>query len=157
MESKLKFFVCKHCGNIIEKLHDAGVPVVCCGEPMVELTANTTDAAQEKHVPSVKFMVDSIYVQIGSTPHPMLDEHHIEWVILETEWGTQRRNLKPGDAPVAEFGLIRGDKPVAVYEYCNIHGLWMKGDIVYGQLDEQDIGARYRDQIYREKWSLKAK
>lgn len=153
----MKFYVCSHCGNVIEKLHDAGVPVVCCGEQMAELTANTTDAAQEKHVPSVKLMTDTVFVQVGSTPHPMLEEHHIEWIVLETEWGVQRRNLKAGDAPVAEFHMSRGEKPLAVYEYCNLHGLWKHDTIEYGKLKEQDIGARYRDQVYREKWSQELK
>lgn len=153
----MKFFVCKHCGNVVEKLHDAGVPVVCCGEPMEELVANTVDASKEKHVPLVKFMVNSVYVQIGATPHPMQEDHYIEWIVLETKWGAQRRNLKPGDAPLAEFAMVQGDVPVAVYSYCNLHGLWKKEDIAYGKLDEQDIGAHYKDKVYREKGSLKAK
>lgn len=153
----MKFYVCKHCGNVIEKLHDAGVPVICCGEPMVELTANTTDAAHEKHVPYVKLMTDTVYVQIGSVPHPMQDEHYIEWIVLETAWGCQRRNLKPGDAPLAEFTMTHGEVPLAVYAYCNIHGLWKLDNIEYGQMKEQDIGARYRDKAYREQWTQKAK
>ncbi|MEG0752135.1 MAG: desulfoferrodoxin family protein [Oscillospiraceae bacterium] len=121
-----RFFICKHCGNIIGMIHESGVPVVCCGENMQELVPNTTDAALEKHVPEVVVNGDKISVQVGSTAHPMLEEHFIQWIYLKTERGGQRKCLKPGEAPVAEFALAGGDKAVAVYEYCNIHGLWKK-------------------------------
>ena len=37
-----KFYICKHCGNIIAKVKDTGVPVICCGEPMSEIIPGTT-------------------------------------------------------------------------------------------------------------------
>lgn len=120
-----KFYVCKHCGNMIGMIHNAGVPMMCCGEKMAELVPNTVDAAQEKHVPAFKVEGNIVKVQVGSVEHPMAEEHYIQWIYLETEQGGQRKVLKPGVKPVAEFALTDGDKAVAVYEYCNLHGLWM--------------------------------
>lgn len=102
----------------------SGVPVVCCGEEMEELVANTVDASKEKHVPVVTVEGGKVTVKVGSVPHPMTEEHFIMWVYLQTEKGGQRKAFKPGDEPTAEFALI-DDKPVAAYEYCNLHGLWM--------------------------------
>ena len=121
--SNVKFFICRHCGNQVEMIHDAGVPVICCGEPMVELKANTVDASLEKHVPAVTVEGDTVKVQVGSAVHPMLKEHHIEWIYLELENGGSRKALSPGEAPEAVFHTA-GVKPVAVYAYCNLHGLW---------------------------------
>ena len=121
--SNVKFFICRHCGNQVEMIHDAGVPVICCGEPMEELKANTVDASLEKHVPAVTVEGDSVKVQVGSAVHPMLEEHHIEWISLELENGGSRKALAPGEAPEAVFHTA-GVKPVAVYAYCNLHGLW---------------------------------
>ena len=84
-----KFFICRHCGNIIGMIHNSGVPIVCCGEEMEELVANTSDGTYEKHVPVVKKEGNHIIVEIGSIPHPMLKEHYIMWVYLETEKGGQ--------------------------------------------------------------------
>lgn len=122
---ELKLYLCTHCGNIVEKVYDSGVPVICCGEPMKELAANTTDAALEKHVPQVSVDGDIVRVQVGSVLHPMLPEHHIAYIWLLTESGIQRKALDVGKEPKAEFAL-HGEKPVAVYEYCNLHGLWKK-------------------------------
>lgn len=118
-----RFYVCKHCGNLVGLIHDAGVSIKCCGENMVELVANTTDAAQEKHVPVVSVSGQSVSVCVGSVEHPMAEDHSIEWVYLETEKGGQRKAFAPGDAPKADF-VVENDKPVAVYAYCNLHGLW---------------------------------
>ena len=120
-----KFFVCKHCGNMIGLLHDAGVPMMCCGEKMVELVPNTTDAAQEKHVPVATVEGNKVVVNVGSVDHPMLDEHWIQWVYLETDKGGHRKVLNPGEKPNVVFALTEDEKPLAVYEYCNIHGLWV--------------------------------
>lgn len=119
-----KFYLCNHCGNIIEKVKDSGVPVVCCGEKMVEMTANTVDASLEKHTPAVTVDGNRVVVVVGSVEHPMLEEHYIQWIHLETTAGMQRKVLKPGERPVAEFLLAEGEKAVAAYEYCNLHGLW---------------------------------
>ena len=120
-----KFFVCKHCGNMIGLLHDAGVPMMCCGEKMVELVPNTTDAAQEKHVPVATVEGNKVVVNVGSVDHPMLDEHWIQWVYLETDKGGHRKVLNPGEKPNVVIALTEDEKPLAVYEYCNLHGLWV--------------------------------
>ena len=120
----MKFYVCNHCGNIVQFVKNKGVPVVCCGEKMSELIPGTSDGAAEKHVPAVKVEGSKVTVTVGSVEHPMQDAHYIEWVILETEKGYQKVDLKPDQAPVAEFIVPEGDKPVAAYEYCNLHGLW---------------------------------
>ncbi|MFV0394695.1 MAG: desulfoferrodoxin family protein [Coprobacillaceae bacterium] len=121
-----KFYICKHCGNIVELVQDKGVPVVCCGEPMKELVANTTDAATEKHVPAVTVEGNTVTVVVGEVEHPMLEEHFIQWVEIETKHGSQRKVLKPNEEPKATFVLTDDDTLVAAYEYCNLHGLWKK-------------------------------
>ena len=122
-----KFLLCSHCGNLVGVIHDAGVPIMCCGQKMTELVPNTTDAAEEKHLPVVTVEDDTVKVSVGSVEHPMLEEHPIEWVYLHTENGGQRKALNPGDKPEVTFNTA-GDKPLAVYAYCNLHGLW-KTDI----------------------------
>ena len=117
-----RFFVCKHCGNLVAVVNDSKVPMVCCGEKMEELIPNTVDASNEKHVPVVTRLDDCrIKVEVGSVHHPMLPEHHIPFIYVETENGGIRVDLK--DEPVAEV-YVGSSKPVAVYEYCNLHGLW---------------------------------
>ncbi|MBS4829554.1 MAG: desulfoferrodoxin [Firmicutes bacterium] len=119
-----KFYICRRCGNLVEMIHDVGVPVFCCGQKMEPLVPNTVDASGEKHLPVVTVADGVVTVNVGSADHPMLPEHFIEWVYVETENGGQRKALKPGDAPHVSF-YIGSDKPVAVYAYCNLHGLWM--------------------------------
>ena len=119
-----KFYICTHCGNIVGLIKDAGVPLMCCGQKMKELIPGTVEASVEKHVPAVKVEGSKVTVTVGSVEHPMQDAHYIEWVILETEKGYQKVDLKPDQPPVAEFIVPEGDKPVAAYEYCNLHGLW---------------------------------
>ena len=117
-----KFFKCRHCGNVVEKVVDSGVPVVCCGEKMEELIPNTVEASGEKHIPVVTHIGENtIKVEVGSVPHPMLPEHHISFIYVETEDGGIRVNLK--DKPEAIICTCTS-KPIAVYEYCNLHGLW---------------------------------
>ena len=120
---ELKFYRCPHCGNIAQMVHDAGVVPVCCGEPMILLQANTSDGAGEKHVPDIHVVDNLVHVQIGEVVHPMLEEHHIEWIYLQTENGGQIKYLTVGSEPIAEFALHE-DQLIAVYEYCNLHGLW---------------------------------
>ncbi len=120
----MTLYRCKHCGNIIAHIEDSGVRCVCCGEKMEALVPNTTDAAGEKHVPVYETSGNLVTVSVGSVAHPMLDVHYIEWIMLETEQGRQRKTLKPGDEPKAVFALVDGDKVTAVYAYCNLHGLW---------------------------------
>lgn len=118
----VKFYKCRHCGNVIEKLVDSKVKVVCCGEEMSELVPNTVDASGEKHVPVVSFEDEcKLKVTVGSVLHPMEEAHHIVFIYVETENGGMHVNLK--DKPEALF-CVKNGKPVAVYEYCNLHGLW---------------------------------
>lgn len=119
-----RFYICRHCGNVIGMIHDAGVPVFCCGERMEGLAPNTVEASGEKHVPVVSVCDGVVRVSVGSTAHPMTSEHSIEWVYLQTNRGGQRKTLNCDDAPEVEFAL-KNEEPVAVYAYCNLHGLWM--------------------------------
>jgi len=124
MKGKQRFFFCKnHCGNIVGMVDDKRGKLVCCGEPMTELVPNTVEASKEKHLPAVTASGDSVSVQVGSVIHPMEEAHHIQFIYLETEQGGQRRAFKPGDEPKHTF-CLSGEKAVAVYEYCNLHGLW---------------------------------
>lgn len=120
----MKFYICETCGNIIEKLNDSGVPVVCCGKPMKELIPGTVDAAVEKHVPVYVVEGDKVLVVVGSVEHPMVDVHYIQWIIVKTNKAIHRKHLNPGEAPKAEFKLVEGEVVEEVYEYCNLHGLW---------------------------------
>lgn len=54
----------------------------------------------------------------------MTKEHHIEWVSLQSRFGNQRKALKPGMEPKVCFRVCEGDEILAVYAYCNLHGLW---------------------------------
>ena len=118
-----KFYICEHCGNLIEMVHDSGVNPVCCGTKMKALIPAAVDASHEKHVPVYEREGDKVTVSVGSVLHPMSEEHSIEWIQLLTDKGEHRKVLKPGDAPTASFD-IPNEKPIAVYAYCNLHGLW---------------------------------
>ena len=120
----MKFFKCSHCGNIIAFVDNKGVPVKCCGEKMEEIVANTVDAAKEKHVPVIKVDGNLVTVTVGDVAHPMLAEHSILWVALETKQGAQRKELAVGSEPKVQFALVDGDEVKAAYAYCNLHGLW---------------------------------
>ncbi len=121
MESR--FYVCRHCDNLVGVIHDSGVPLMCCGTEMDELIPNTTEAAGEKHLPVAVREGDNLKVTVGSVNHPMTAPHFIQWVYLLTDRGGQRKILTPDDEPSVTFAL-GGDKPIAVYAYCNLHGLW---------------------------------
>ncbi|WFR58435.1 desulfoferrodoxin family protein [Anaerocolumna sp. AGMB13025] len=123
MKKEPKFFVCKHCGNFVTLLHESGAPLTCCGDQMTEVIPNTTEAATEKHLPVVTVNGDEVTVLVGSVEHPMLPEHFIQWIYLETDKGFQVKYLTPGEAPKAVF-VLKDEKPVAAYELCNLHGLW---------------------------------
>ena len=123
----MKFYVCEKCGKIVSVVQESACQkLVCCGQEMKELTANTSDGAFEKHVPVVSVNGNLVDVVVGSVEHPMMEEHFIQWIILETNMGRQRKTLVPGAAPKAQFALLPGEEVVAVYEYCNLHGLWKK-------------------------------
>lgn len=120
----MKFYHCEHCGNIIAYAVNSGVPVVCCGEKMKELVPDTVDASKEKHVPVVERSGNVVTVKVGSVAHPMVEEHYIGWVALETKLGNQRKELPHTGEPKASFALLDGDEVVAAYAWCNLHGLW---------------------------------
>lgn len=123
MSKEHKFYRCNHCNNMITMLESSGVPVICCGEEMEELAANTIDASKEKHVPVVSMVGNTILVEVGSIAHPMEEKHYIKWIYLQTKRGGQIKNLVPQEEPRAVFSLD-DDEVVAIYEYCNLHGLW---------------------------------
>ena len=119
-----KFYICEHCGNIIAFVENKGVPVMCCGEKMKALVPGSVEAAVEKHMPVITVEGQKVTVAVSSVTHPMLPEHYISWISLQTKQGNQRKVLTPGSAPVAEFMLCDGDQVEAAYAYCNLHGLW---------------------------------
>ncbi len=121
---EMKFYICEICGNIIAMVKKSGAPVSCCGQKMKELEPGTTDAAVEKHVPVFEVKDNKVLVTVGSVEHPMLAEHYIEWIAVQTTAGNQRKVLKPGDKPQACFALCDGEEIEAVYAYCNLHSLW---------------------------------
>ena len=121
---EVEFYRCNHCGNIVEKIIDSKVPVVCCGEKMTELVPNTSDGAGEKHVPVVEINGNKVVVKVGEVDHPMIPAHYIQWVYVVTTEKVMRKDLTSDNAPRAEFVLDENEKVVEVYEYCNLHGLW---------------------------------
>ena len=120
----MKFFRCRRCGKIIALVKDIPVPTICCGEKMEELIPNTQDGAHEKHIPVINVENNIVTVKVGEVDHPMLPEHYIEWIMVQTNFGNQRKVLKPGDAPIAKFALLEGEEVIKALEYCNIHGLY---------------------------------
>lgn len=121
MKSKVSFYRCNLCGNIVELVNDGGGELSCCGEVMTKLEANTTEAAHEKHIPVAERKDDKVYVTVGSVEHPMVDEHYIQWIAMVTDSGIDKIYLSPGQKPHAAF-FYKG--AAEIYEYCNIHGLW---------------------------------
>ena len=116
----MKFYVCEDGRHLFVSLSaEEHVPA-----GLKEVTANTTDAAQEKHVPVVEVNGTNVTVKVGSVAHPMQEAHFINWIVLETSHGFQQERLVPGAEPVASFVLAEGEKAVAAYEFCNLHGLW---------------------------------
>ena len=120
----MKLYFCPICKNLSLMLNDSGVKPHCCGKEMVELKANTTDAATEKHVPVVNVEGNVISVQVGSVLHPMTAEHHIAFIVLVTDKGYRVNHLDETGEPKTRFTLEKDEKALAVYEYCNLHGLW---------------------------------
>jgi len=123
MTAKLEIYKCLVCGNIIEVLHAGKGHPVCCGQPMQLQKENTVDAAKEKHVPVLEKTSKGIKIKVGSVPHPMTEEHYIEWVEVINGPYVNREELKPGRAPEAEF-YVPGQPGLVMREYCNLHGLW---------------------------------
>lgn len=124
MTCERRFYRCNVCGNMVGLIRNGGGQLVCCGQPMEQLVANTVDASKEKHVPAVERSGNQLTVKVGSVPHPMTEEHHIEWIYILSEEGAQRHCLTIGQPAETTF-TVSGDGPIEVYEYCNLHGLWM--------------------------------
>ena len=122
----MRFFKCQVCGKIIAIVNDRAIQTFCCGKPMVELIPNTEDGAHEKHIPVVEVEGNIVTVKVGEVEHPMLYAHYIEWIAIQTDRGNQRKKLKPGEKPVAQFALLPGEKLLAAFEHCNLHGLYKK-------------------------------
>ena len=124
MSQNNNFYLCEQCGNLIGMIHNAGVPMLCCGQKMKPLVPGTVEASREKHIPVATVEGNLVKVTVGSVAHPMAEEHSILWVYLQTDKGGQRKNLPVGGEPTVTFALAE-EKPLAVYAYCNLHGLWM--------------------------------
>ena len=122
----MKFYICRHCGKIVAVVKDAVCPTMCCGEKMEEIVPGTTEAAKEKHIPVYTVENNIVSVKVGEVEHPMLENHYIEWVVLQTNKGNQRKTLKPGDKPEVKFAICDGETVEAVLAYCNLHSLWKK-------------------------------
>ena len=120
----MKFYRCEVCGKIVAMVEPSACPTKCCGEAMKEIVPNTQDGAHEKHIPVWSVKDGIVHVEVGEVEHPMLEAHHIQWIAIQTNKGNQRKELKPGDKPVADFALLPGEEVVAVLEYCNLHGLY---------------------------------
>ena len=118
-----KFYICEKCGNLVGSIHESGVAIKCCGQNMTKLEAGVVEASREKHTPVAVVEGDKVIVTVGSVAHPMVPEHSIEWVYLQTDKGGQRKCLTPGAEPCVIFAL-NDEKPLAVFAYCNLHGLW---------------------------------
>lgn len=122
----LKFFRCNLCGKVVAVIEDSAADLVCCGEPMTELVPGSVDASVEKHVPHVTKNGNDLTVQVGSEIHPMLANHRIDWVVIETNKGCQMKRLRLDSTPVVHFAMEAGEQLEKVYAYCNVHGLWVK-------------------------------
>jgi superoxide reductase len=122
MAEKLQIYKCEICGNIVEVLHGGDGELVCCGQPMKNLTAKTADVGKEKHVPVIEKIAGGIKVKVGSVPHPMEEKHYIEWIEVIADGKAYRQFLRPGEAPEAIFKIEA--KTITAREYCNVHGLW---------------------------------
>jgi superoxide reductase len=122
MTERLQVYKCQVCGNIVEVLHEGVGELVCCGQPMKLLVANTVDAAKEKHVPVIEKTATGVTVRVGSVAHPMEEKHYIEWIEIIADGKAYRQFLKPGDAPEAVFDIKA--TTIEAREHCNLHGLW---------------------------------
>ena len=123
---RLVFYKCKVCGNVVIKLVDKKVPLMCCGKIMEELNPLANDGAVEKHIPVVKVDGQNVNVQVGEVFHPMTEEHYISHIIALTNKGFYVRQLSPQDQPIADFVLAKDEILTEGYSYCNLHGLWVK-------------------------------
>lgn len=121
---EIKFYQCAICGQIVAIVRKTGAPLVCCGKEMNEIIPGSVDASLEKHVPVMDMQGNTVKVHVGSAPHPMMPEHYIQWICLQTKYGNQRKELKPGMEPEVCFRICDGDEVLGTYAFCNLHGLW---------------------------------
>ena len=124
---KSDFLKCSVCGNIVEKINGIN-DVICCNNLMQPITANSVDAAFEKHIPVIEEKDNHVTITVGSTLHPMEEKHYIQWIYLKTTKGNYRFSLNPGDIPQVEITLSKSEKILLTYAYCNIHGLWVSNE-----------------------------
>ena len=122
MAERLEVYKCEACGNVVEVLTGGAGELVCCGAPMVLMTENTVDAAQEKHVPVIEKVAGGVKVKVGEVPHPMEEKHFIEWIEIIADGNVYRQFLSPGETPEATFNVEAGQ--VTARAYCNLHGNW---------------------------------
>lgn len=120
----MNIYKCDLCGTIVEELKFGAMHPDCCGQPMTLLVPGTSDGSVEKHLPVMEIDGKIVRVQIGENAHPMLDNHYIEWIAVETTRGMQKKYLKPCEEPKAVFLVDIDEDIIDVYAYCNLHGLW---------------------------------
>lgn len=125
MTALKQIYKCNICGNIIEVLHTGKDELVCCGQPMELLQEKTSDVGMEKHVPIIEATERGIKVKVGDVPHPMEEQHYIEWIQVITDSESCRKFLKPGDKPEADFDIT--SQTLVAREHCNVHSLWKSG------------------------------
>lgn len=128
MSQSNQIYKCNICGNIVEVLHPGNGELVCCEKPMDLLIEKTEDAGKEKHVPIIEKAEKGINIKVGSIPHPMEENHYIEWIEIITGDTRCRKYLKPGDGPEAFFESVGEDIKSRIY--CNVHGLWKSVKII---------------------------
>lgn len=119
-----KFLVCKNCGNLVEVIEGKDIPIICCGNNMEHIVPNTVEASIEKHKPVVNLENGCAHIIVGSTIHPMEENHYIKWIYVETNIRSLRYNFKHGDKPEILVNLDENEKIINVYAFCNLHGLW---------------------------------
>lgn len=123
MTKRMEVYKCDKCGNIVEMLHEGPAEIICCGQPMMKMEEKTADWKNEKHVPIAEPIEGGLRIKVGSTAHPMTAEHYIEWIEIVNGDYINRKYLKPGDKPEAEF-MIPNKAHLLLRSYCNVHGLW---------------------------------
>lgn len=120
----MKFYQCDTCHSIFTLVQKPTETLECCGKPLTELVPNSTDASLVKHIPVVEQYGNQVIVKVGAETHPMIQEHYIEWIVIETTSGYQLKNLHPEEPPMAEFVLSKNEQLLTTYAYCNLHKLW---------------------------------
>lgn len=135
----LNFYYCDVCGNLIEVVEASGVTPSCCGQDMIKLLPAKEDVGYEKHVPVIAYKqcitailpdgsckdVCLVRIRVGENEHPMMENHRIEWIFLETDRGVYRRCMKGCENPKTSFFIDKKEQVRAIYSFCNLHGLWV--------------------------------